>query len=151
MIASLLARARLSRFRTRHREGGTAAVEFALVIPLFTVLVMGAVDYGYYFFSDQVVTNAAREGARAGTLVPMAGALPTGGEQARAIRDAQTAVQTYLQKGGVTCGGTITPSFQTVNGSPAIDVIIDCPYAGLTGFTGSALPKHIYAHAEMRW
>jgi hypothetical protein len=60
-------RARLeARAPRRHPEGGGAAVEFALVLPLFMALVMGALDYGYFFFSQQVVTNAAREGAGGG-------------------------------------------------------------------------------------
>jgi Flp pilus assembly protein TadG len=145
-------RARLLPFRTRRREGGAAAVEFALVIPLFLVLVMGAVDYGYYFFAEQVVTNAAREGARAGTLVPIAGSAATGAEQATATANARTAAQTYLGKGGVTCaGGSTTATVATVNLSPAIQVVITCPYAGLTGFNRSVLPTRISALAAMRW
>jgi Flp pilus assembly protein TadG len=141
-----------SRWRGRRRERGAAAVEFALVLPLFIALLMGSIDYGYYFFSEQVVTNAAREGARAGSLVAQGGALPTAGAQSTAISNARTAAQTYMQKGGVTCPGTcVTATYVTVGGSPTIDVVIDYPYAGLTGFTGSALPRHVYAHAAMRW
>src|SRR6267142_1730292 len=54
----------------RDRQRGTAAVEFALVFPLLLTLVLGAIDWGWYFFIDQLVTNSAREGARAGTLLP---------------------------------------------------------------------------------
>jgi Flp pilus assembly protein TadG len=150
MLASF--RARLFPPRSRRRQAGAAAVEFALVIPLFTVLVMGAVDYGYYFFSEQVVTNAAREGARTGTLVAMAGSSPTGAEQSTATSNAQTAAQTYMQKGGVTCpSGCVTVTYRTDTGSPTIDVVINYPYAGLTGFNRSVLPTRIYAHSAMRW
>lgn len=54
----------------RDPQSGVAAVEFALVLPLFLMLVMGAIDWGWFFHIDQLVTNAAREGARAGTLMP---------------------------------------------------------------------------------
>jgi hypothetical protein len=45
-------------------------VEFALVLPLFILLVLGGVDWGYYFFAGEIVANAAREGARAGAVLP---------------------------------------------------------------------------------
>lgn len=47
-----------------HRERGASLVEFALVLPLFLVLVGGMVDFGRAFFTEVMLTNAAREGAR---------------------------------------------------------------------------------------
>jgi Flp pilus assembly protein TadG len=41
-------------------------VEFALVIPLFLIIVMATVDFGWAFRSYITTTNAAREGARLG-------------------------------------------------------------------------------------
>jgi Flp pilus assembly protein TadG len=54
----------------RHRESqrGAVAVEFALVLPILLLLVLGGIDWGYYFFASQIVSNAAREGARTGSL-----------------------------------------------------------------------------------
>lgn len=54
--------------RSRKRDRGVAAVEFALVVLPFLFLVLGAIDFGYYLFVSEVVTNAAREGARAGAV-----------------------------------------------------------------------------------
>jgi len=54
--------------RTRKGDRGAAAVEFAIVLPLFLVLVLGTIDFGYFFFVTEVMTNAAREGARAGSV-----------------------------------------------------------------------------------
>jgi len=48
--------------RARHR--GQALVEFALVIPIFLVIVMGVFDLGRAVFAYNSVTNAAREGSR---------------------------------------------------------------------------------------
>ena len=54
--------------RATTRPDGTARgqslVEFALVLPLFLVLVMGIFDLGLAVFSYNSITNAAREGAR---------------------------------------------------------------------------------------
>lgn len=46
-------------------RAGTAAVEFALVAPLFMMLTIGILTFGLYFGSLIAVTNAAAEGARA--------------------------------------------------------------------------------------
>ena len=49
---------------------GAAAVELALVLPVLLLLVLGAIEWGYYFFLENVVVNSAREGARAGSIAP---------------------------------------------------------------------------------
>jgi Flp pilus assembly protein TadG len=44
---------------------GAAAVETALVLPLFFLIVFGVIEFGRAFMVAQLLTNAAREGARA--------------------------------------------------------------------------------------
>jgi Flp pilus assembly protein TadG len=54
-----------SKHRKRgRRDEGQALVEFALIMPVFLLLVMGVVEFGRAWNSYQVVTDAAREGAR---------------------------------------------------------------------------------------
>ena len=58
---------RLTRFfgsRSR-RERGNLTVEMAVAMPVFLFLVAGALDLGMLFWEKHVITNAAREGARA--------------------------------------------------------------------------------------
>lgn len=43
---------------------GSAAVEMALVTPIFLVLACGAVDLGNYFLSEHAVLKGVRDGAR---------------------------------------------------------------------------------------
>jgi Flp pilus assembly protein TadG len=47
---------------------GQSLVEFALVIPLLVLVIAGLFDLGRAFYSLITITNAAREGARYGTL-----------------------------------------------------------------------------------
>ena len=47
---------------------GVAAVEFALVAPVFFLVVLGIIEFGRMAMVQQVLTNAAREGARVGVL-----------------------------------------------------------------------------------
>ncbi len=48
----------------RRGDRGAVAAEFALILPIFILLVFGAIQYGYFFFQWQQATFAAREGAR---------------------------------------------------------------------------------------
>lgn len=43
---------------------GQAMVEFALIIPVFLMLLFALLDFGRVVFAQQAVTQAAREGAR---------------------------------------------------------------------------------------
>jgi hypothetical protein len=49
-------------------ESGAELVEFALVLPLLLLVFGGIVDFGLLLQRQQVVTNAAREGARLAIL-----------------------------------------------------------------------------------
>jgi Flp pilus assembly protein TadG len=49
---------------SRRREGGAAAVEFALVLPVLLLVLFGAIQYGVYFWSMQGGSSAVRQGAR---------------------------------------------------------------------------------------
>jgi Flp pilus assembly protein TadG len=46
------------------RQRGAAAVEFALVLPLLLVLILGIIDFGLYFYDDLQLTHVARDAAR---------------------------------------------------------------------------------------
>ena len=54
--------------RIRSR-GGQSLVEFALVLPLLLIILFGIIDFGIAMYDRAVVTNAAREGARAGIVM----------------------------------------------------------------------------------
>jgi Flp pilus assembly protein TadG len=81
-------RARLS------SECGAELIEFALVFPLLLMVVLGIVDFGFLFQRMEVVTNAAREGARIAVLPGYATA------------DVTARVTNYVQTGGVPTTGT---------------------------------------------
>jgi Flp pilus assembly protein TadG len=56
------------RSATRRLERGQSLVEFALVLmPLFFII-LGIIQFGFIFNSYVTMTNAAREGARSGTI-----------------------------------------------------------------------------------
>jgi len=57
----------LSRSR-KARDRGTAAVEFALVLPVLLLIVFGIIDFGRALNAQIVLTGAAREGVRLAAL-----------------------------------------------------------------------------------
>ena len=49
-------------------ERGAELIEFAIVLPVMLLIVMGIVDFGFMFQRYVVLTNAAMEGARVAVL-----------------------------------------------------------------------------------
>ena len=50
--------------RPQRRTGGQTLVEFALILPVFILLLFGVLDVGRYVYMNSVLSQAAREGAR---------------------------------------------------------------------------------------
>jgi Flp pilus assembly protein TadG len=52
----------------RRQQRGVAAVELAIILPLFGILLLGIIEVGSLARDHQVLQNAAREGARFSSL-----------------------------------------------------------------------------------
>ena len=57
------------RYRDRHREDGATLVEFAVLMPLLLLMIIGITEFGIGFKDWLTVANATREGARMGAVV----------------------------------------------------------------------------------
>jgi hypothetical protein len=68
----------------RRNRRGAAVVEFAVVAPVFFILIFGMIEVGQAIMVQQIMTNAAREGARFAVLDGSTSA------------DAKTKVRNYL-------------------------------------------------------
>lgn len=54
-----------NRMRKKCRgEDGQAMVEFALILPIFLLILCGIIDFGWLFYNQLSLNNACREGAR---------------------------------------------------------------------------------------
>jgi Flp pilus assembly protein TadG len=62
----------------KQNERGAAAVEFALLLPVLLTILYGIIEFGMIMYGREVVTNASREGARAGII--QVSPKPTSGE-----------------------------------------------------------------------
>ena len=136
-------------------ERGTALMETALTLPLILLVSISTFEFGRAYQMEQVLTNAAREGARVAVLP---GSLPS---------DVQSRVIGYLNSGQVPNASTasvvvtsnvpISIGAGTANGSKVtvnypFSFIVLNPVARLvvTGSTVGAAPITMSASAEMR-
>jgi len=88
-------------------ESGQTIVEFALILPVLLLIVLGMIDFGFIMHSYIVVTQAAREGARAATF----------GDTDAQISAAVEATAASLNTDQLSL--TIAPSGARVTGEPA--------------------------------
>lgn len=58
----------INRYKKSRRERGASLVEFALLMPLLLLLVLGIVELGWLFSQNNDVRHGAREGARAAAV-----------------------------------------------------------------------------------
>ena len=49
-------------------ETGASAVEFAIVLPILVLLIFGITEFSVALYDKTMITNASREGARAGIV-----------------------------------------------------------------------------------
>jgi len=49
-------------------EAGASAVEFAIVLPILVLLIFGIIEFSVALYDKAMITNACREGARAGIV-----------------------------------------------------------------------------------
>ena len=54
--------------RKKENQRGATAVELAIVLILFLTIVFGIIEFGLLIYNQHIVTNAGREGARAGIV-----------------------------------------------------------------------------------
>ncbi len=57
-------------------QKGASAVEFALILPLLMLILWGIIEFGLLLYNKQVITNASREGARAGIVAATSRVIP---------------------------------------------------------------------------
>lgn len=86
-------------WRTRLRsERGAELVEFALTLPMLLLITLGIFDFGLLFQQYQVITNAAREGARMAALSGV-----------YTCADVEARVTAYVTAGGLNVANLQTP------------------------------------------
>ena len=111
-------------------ERGASAVEFALIVPLLIMLVIGIAEFGHAFQVQGTLSAAAREGVRAMALQNDPAAART------AVRNASASLSPAVTNTQI----VVTPSACPTTGGPTnVRVTISYRMPYLTGFFGSGL------------
>jgi len=104
----------------RRNRGGAAAVEFALVAPVFFGFTLGMLEVGRGVMVQQILTSASREGCRQAVL---------DGATTSAVT---SFITSYLSSASVPSAGAsvnISPSLPTAAGySGAVTVTVSIPF-----------------------
>ncbi|UOY03079.1 TadE/TadG family type IV pilus assembly protein [Blastococcus sp. PRF04-17] len=112
-------------------ERGATAVEFAFIVPLLIVLVLGIAEFGHAFQVQGTLSAAAREGVRAMALQNDQGAAIA------AVQDAASSLDPAVTAAHITITPDVCPT--TGGGTTNVRLTIDYPMPYLTGFFGSSL------------
>lgn len=103
---------------SRSSRKGAAIIEFGLSLPVIIALLLGVIDYGWYFFQQGAALNAVKDACRVGVSV--------GHGQDPAQRAEQVAFQ-ILEDTGLGRPGDVKISGQVegLGGSRALRVTLD--------------------------
>ncbi len=122
--------------RSQSRQAGGAAIEFALVLPLLLFIIFSTIEFSVALYDKAVITNAAREAARAGVVV----------RTNRLTEDQIEAVATSYMTNRLISFGSGAPIVNASNSSGVpganLTVTVEYPYSGLalgpllSGLTG---------------
>jgi Flp pilus assembly protein TadG len=114
-----------------HAEHGATAVEFAFILPLLIVLVLGIAEFGHAFQVSGTLSAAAREGVRVMALQNDPAAARA------AVRNAAPALDPAVTNAQI----TITPGScpTTGAGTTTVRVTVTYPMPFLTDFFGGGV------------
>lgn len=86
----------------RHSQAGVALMEFALVVPLLALLLVGIIEIGRFAYFSIAVGNAARAGAQYGSY-DTTRAVDFTGMQNAAVADGQNNIKTISATANDVC------------------------------------------------
>lgn len=115
--------------RERRTRRGSNAIEFALTLPFFLMLVLGLMDYGFLFAMQAGIDNATAISCREGSLVDASVASPT-----------SIATGQWTNRSAMFCGGSacnFTPAILDSGPYASPNVTLRCETTrNMSAFTG---------------
>jgi hypothetical protein len=123
------------------RESGASLVEMAIVIPLFLILVMGIIEFGFLFYRNISINQGVRDAARSAVVGNYACGAGTATQEISCLADKRSGLATttsYVHlESGVDIGDEIT-------------VCSDYAESAITGLMQPFLPGHLKSKVTMR-
>ena len=112
---------------------GSAAVEFALVMPVLMAILMGIIDYGWFYLKESLVADALRVGVRAGSLQAPADEDASGACSTCATLAAAVAAAELATHGVVVDPSEVTPTVEAISGTCALVLEPTIPHRAMLG------------------
>ena len=121
----------------KHQKG-QSLVEFALVIPVYILILLGIIEFGRAWMAMNVLASASREGARIAAV--------TGPD----VNQINTAVQNALSAGNLPSG---TVNVSGPNSNREVRVTVTITYTPITGglVPGLSSSRQLSRTTTMRW
>ena len=116
--------------RIENARTGASAVEFALVAPIFILLVFGIIEFGRGMMVQQMITNASREGAREAALPDST------------VASVTEKVVSFLADSSINVSSsdvTVSPDPEAVLDNEQITVTVEIPFNQVSWINGSYL------------
>ena len=124
---------------------GVAAVEFAICLPILILLVCGSIEFGLLFYNQQVITNASREGVRAGIVAETVNA-----DIIQIVENYCSGKLINLNGANELQAGSVTVSAPDAQNDRTVNVTYDYNFlfAGILGFTDKTLSAQTIMRME---
>lgn len=136
--------------RTRRTGRGSAAVEFAMTMPVMALLLLGTIEYGWYFTQLAWLNSITREAARYGSAQD-----PDVAETAASVALVVLMEDSLTQSCAAT-GCVITTVASDLGDIEVLEVEVAMPYDQLTGVLpnkdalfGFTVPQNLRARVTM--
>jgi Flp pilus assembly protein TadG len=140
--------------RRARDQRGAVAVEFAIIVPVLLLLVLGILEFGFGYHAWDATQNAAREGARLGAVSPDVAEIEARVRGTTSFLD-QTKLTVTVECG--LTGGTFAACSSNPNDWDEGDIVrvtVEYTYDFLTplpAFTGMGSQMHMSSVSEARF
>jgi Flp pilus assembly protein TadG len=128
------------RFLATARDGATA-VEFALVVPMFFMLVFGAIEFGRVLWTKQALQQTAIAGARCMAIAQASNASQNTGSCASSGAYSSSNTNTYIENVASGWGLSLTASNISLNTSVSSGGCAGLSQVTLTSTFNSVVPQ----------
>ena len=129
-------------------QRGATAVEFAIVFPLLILLLFGIIEFSVILYDKAMITNASREGARAGIVSQLVRVSDT---QIQGVVDNYCRLYLISFRSGAAPVTTVTRIGSTFGSELSVTVTYTYSFLALPQFvTGLVGPMNLTARTVMR-
>ncbi len=137
-----------------NNQNGGAAVEFAIILPVLIFLIFVIIEGGLFLYNQHIITNATREGARAGIVATISPARVNN-------NTIYAVVEKYAKNHLITFGNKIfsppiiTPSDEAIRNSSSfgddltVEILFDYDFLVLSAFGFGPIEMHAQTVMKM--